>query len=60
MENDVHTEFVDAGIACCWFAYQGDQEPVSGETEDAAIARLAQENGFELWREAGSANERPA
>ena len=50
--NDVHTQFFDAGIACCWFAQQGDQEPVSGETEDEAIARLARENGFELWVEA--------
>jgi len=51
VENDVHTQFLDAGIGCCWFAYQGDKEPVTGETEDAAIERLAQENGLELWRE---------
>ena len=51
VENDVRTEFVDAGIGCCWFAYQGDREPVCGETEDAAIARMAQENGLDLWRE---------
>ena len=50
-ENDVHTQFVDAGIGCSWFAQQGDQEPVSGETEDEAIARLARETGLELWRE---------
>jgi hypothetical protein len=50
--NDVYTQFVDAGIGCCWFAQQGDQEPVSGETEYEAIARLARCNGFELWREA--------
>jgi hypothetical protein len=52
VENDVRTEFVDAGIGCCWFAYQDDQEPVSGETEDAALARLAHEKGLELWHEA--------
>jgi hypothetical protein len=45
-EHDVHTEFLDAGTGCCWFAQQGDQEPVSGETEDEAIARLARENGL--------------
>jgi hypothetical protein len=45
-EHDVHTEYLDAGIGCCWFAYQGDDEPVCGETEDAAIARLARENGL--------------
>jgi hypothetical protein len=49
--HDVHTQFVDAGIGCCWFAQQGDQEPVSGETEDEAIARLARANGVELWRQ---------
>lgn len=47
-EHDVHTEFVDAGIGCCWFAYQCDDEPVCGETEDAAIARLASKNGLPL------------
>jgi hypothetical protein len=51
-ENDVHTQFLDAGVGCCWFAQQGDQEPVSGETEDEAVARLARENGLELWRDA--------
>ena len=45
-EHDVTTEFLDAGIGCCWFAQQGDDEPVCGETEDAAIARLARENGL--------------
>jgi hypothetical protein len=50
VENDVHTEFLDAGIGCCWFAHQGEQEPVSGDTEDAAIARLARENGLALWQ----------
>ena len=45
-EHDVHTELLDAGIGCCWFAQQGDDEPVCGETEDAAIARLARENGL--------------
>lgn len=52
VENDVYTEYLDAGIGCCWFAYQGAQEPVSGETEDAAIIRLAGESGLELWRDA--------
>lgn len=51
-ENDVHTQFFDAGIGCCWFAQMGDQEPVSGETEEEAIARLARQNGFELWSSA--------
>jgi hypothetical protein len=51
-ENDVHTQFLDAGIGCCWFAQQGDQEPVSGETEDEAIKRLAREKGLVLWHEA--------
>ena len=51
-DNDVHTEFLDAGIGCCWFAHQGDQEPVSGDTEEAAIARLARANGLKLWRDA--------
>jgi hypothetical protein len=50
-EHDIHTEFRDAGIGCCWFAQQGDREPVSGETEAKAIARLAWENGLQ-WREA--------
>ena len=53
-DNDVHTEFLDAGIGCCWFAYRGEKEPVSGESEDAAIERLARENGLELWRGATS------
>jgi hypothetical protein len=48
-ENEVQTQLVDAGIGCSWFAQQGDREPVSGETEDEAIARLARENGFKLW-----------
>ena len=52
LENhDIHTEFLDAGIGCCWFAQQGDREPVSGNTEDDALARLAGQNGFQ-WREA--------
>src|SRR5688572_13340621 len=49
---DVHTRLVDAGIGCCWFAQQGDDEPMCGETEDAAIARLALENKLpwhEVW-----------
>lgn len=48
-DHDVHTEFLDAGFGCCWFAQQGEQEPVSGETEYDAIVRLARENGLELW-----------
>ena len=48
-ENDVHTEFLDAGIGCCWFARQGEQEPVAGETESEAIERLARANGLQLW-----------
>ena len=54
IDNDVHTEFLDAGIGCCWFAYRGEKESVSGESEDAAIERLARENGLELWRGATS------
>jgi hypothetical protein len=54
LQHDVHTEFVDVGFGCCWFAYQGDQEPVNGETEIEAIARLARCNGLKLWGEAGS------
>ena len=50
-KHDIHTQFLDAGIGCCWFAQQGDEEPVCGETEDAAIARLVRENGLR-WREA--------
>ena len=49
--NDVHTEFFDAGIGCCWLARIGDQEPVIGATEDEAIARLARLNGLELMFE---------
>jgi hypothetical protein len=45
-DHDVHTQFLDAGIGCCWFAQLGDDEPVCGETEDAAIALLARENGL--------------
>jgi hypothetical protein len=44
-ENDVHTEFLDAGIGCCWYAFQGDDEPVCGETEAAAIDKLARQIG---------------
>jgi hypothetical protein len=47
--NDVHTRFLDAGIGCCWFAEKGDEEPVTGATEDEAIARLARQNGLALW-----------
>ena len=49
--NNVHTQFLDAGIGSCWFAEQGDQEPVCGDTEDEAIARLARSNGLDLWSE---------
>jgi hypothetical protein len=48
-EHDVQTEFLDAGIGCCWFAQQGDGEPVSGDTEESAIAHLAAERGWKLW-----------
>ena len=48
--HDVHTRWVDAGIGCCWFAQQGDDEPMCGDTEDAAIARLAVENKLP-WHE---------
>lgn len=47
-EHDVHLEFVDGGIGCCWFAYQGDEEPVCGETEEAALEKLARANGAEF------------
>ena len=47
-ENDVHTEFLDAGIGCCWYAQQGDEEPVCGETKEAAIEKLARQNGLEF------------
>jgi hypothetical protein len=49
--NDVHTEFLDAGIGCYWIAEKGDEEPVTGVTEDEAIARLARKHGWELWVE---------
>jgi hypothetical protein len=49
-KHDVHTRLVDAGIGCCWFAQQGDDEPMCGDTEDAAIARLAAENKLP-WHE---------
>ena len=45
-EHDVQTQFLDAGIGCCWFASQGDEEPVCGETEEAALERLAHDNGL--------------
>jgi hypothetical protein len=45
-EHDVRTEFLDAGIGTCWFAQQGEDEPVCGETEEAAIAHLARQNGL--------------
>ena len=48
--NGVRTQFLDAGFGCCWFAEKGDQA-VSGETEDEAIARLAQINALDLWGE---------
>lgn len=46
-DHDVHTEFLDAGIGCCWYAYQGDDEPVCGETEQAALEKLARQHGVE-------------
>ena len=46
--HDVHTEFVDMGIGCCWFARRGEGESVTGETEEEAIARLADHAGLEL------------
>ena len=49
--HDVQTYFFDGGIGCCWFAQQGNQEPVCAETEDQAIERLAGQNGIELWDE---------
>jgi hypothetical protein len=57
MENDVQTEFLDAGIGCCWFAYRDDAES-SGETEKDAIVRLAQENGLKLWRDGNETHGR--
>lgn len=45
-EHDIETEFLDAGIGCCWFAQQGDREPVAGETEEEAVARLVQVLGL--------------
>jgi hypothetical protein len=45
-KHDVHTQFVDAGIGACWMAHCGDDEPVCGETENAAIAKLAREHGL--------------
>ena len=50
--NDVHTRFIDAGIGCCWFAQKGEEEPVTGATEDEAIGRLARAKGLELMGEA--------
>jgi hypothetical protein len=47
-EHDVHLEFVDGGIGCCWFAYERDEEPVCGETEEAALEKLARANGAEI------------
>ena len=47
LEHNVHTQFLDAGIGCCWLAYQGDDEPVCGETEEAALERLAQQTGLD-------------
>lgn len=52
-QNHVYTEWIDAGIGCCWFAYHGDEEPVCGETEHEAISRVAEQNGLTLWSGAG-------
>jgi hypothetical protein len=49
--NNVRTQFFDAGIGCCWFAEMGDEEPVSGDTQDEAIERLARKKGLPLWTE---------
>jgi hypothetical protein len=45
-EHDVHTQFLDGGIGGCWSAQHGDDEPVFGETEEVAIARLMRESGL--------------
>jgi hypothetical protein len=50
-DHDVYTEYLDAGIGGCWFAYRGAHEPVRGETEADALARLDREHGLELCRE---------
>lgn len=50
--HDVHTEFLDAGIGCGWFAENGNEGAVIGATEEEALTRLAQRNGWELWAEA--------
>ena len=44
-EQDVRVELLDAGIGCCWCAYLGDDEPVCGESEKAALENLARANG---------------
>ena len=46
-DHNVETYFLDAGIGCCWFAQYADDEPVCGETEQAALDRLARDYGFE-------------
>ena len=50
-KHDAHTEFFDVGIGCGWFAYLGDGEPVCGDSEENALARLAEENGLESWHQ---------
>lgn len=49
--NDIHVRLFDLGFASAWFAQQGDQEPVSGETEAEACAKLARELGIRGWDE---------
>ena len=45
--HDVHTEFVDVGIGCTWFARRGEGESVTGATKEEAIARLADYAGLD-------------
>jgi hypothetical protein len=49
--HDVHTLFLDAGFGCCWFAQKGDEEPVTGDTEEEAIARLVRGDARALSHE---------
>src|ERR1051325_11378428 len=52
--NNVHTEFLDAGIGSCWVAEQGESDGACGETEDDAIALLARNKGLVLCEETTS------
>ena len=58
--NDLHTQFFDAGVGCCWFAQIGDDEPVTGETQADAVTRLARVKGLELRYDAAGALTKPA